>query len=245
MRRSRNSYLRRSESKLTTIGQLSTMLTLSFSMVLVGAAVAQPSPLVVSAKSGTAWISPHGGLGVTKLPWYALYAEVQFEKRLMTVLDDVKSFNGHIAVSGAFYGGYWNDGVSKNDRIICRDCSGSIHSYRSYTAGMRVYANPSPFALKFVNPFMGLSYHFVHGNYLGSYDGSHLPANFPRKDDRFNIGTFEAGLRLVIPVTDRLVVAGEAQRYLGNFLSPTTRRELGSRRVTGRKSVTMGFSFSL
>ncbi len=245
MRRSKKSYLRHTESTLTSTRQLSTILTLVFSLVLVGASAAQPSPLTISAKSGAARLVPHGGLGITKLPRYALYAEVQFERRLVTILNDVKSINGHIAISGAFYGGYWNDGISYNARIICRDCSGSLHSYRSYVAGMRVYANPSPIPLRFANPFMGLSYHFVHGNYLGSYDGDHVPGNFTRNDDQFNFGAFEAGLRLVIPVTNRLIVVGEAQRYLGHFLKPTTRREPGIRRVKERKSVTLGFSISL
>ena len=223
----------------TSIRQLSTILALVFSLVLVGASAAQPSPLTISAKSGAAWISPQGGLGITKPPRYALYAEVQFERRLVTILNDVDSFNGHIGISGALYGGYWNDGVSYNAHIICRDCSGSLHSYRSYVAGMRVYANPSPFPLRLANPFMGLSYHFVHGNYLGSYDSDHVPGNFTRNDDQFNFGAFEAGLRLVLPVTNRLIVVGEAQRYLGHFLKP------GTRRVKGRKSVTLGFSISL
>ena len=161
----------------------------------------------------------------------------------MTVLNDVKNLNGHIAISGAFYGGYWNDGVGKDSRVFCTDCFRIIHSYRSYIAGMRVYANPSPFPLRFVNPFMGLSYHFVHANYVGSYGHWRSfipvdPARFSRNDFRYDFGAFDAGLRLIIPVTDRLVVVGEAQRYLGYFHRPKTRR------VAGRKSVTLGFSFS-
>ena len=157
MRRSSDCYLRHPDFKLTAIQHLITMLALSFSMVLVTAAAAQPSPLVVSAKSGIAGLVPRGSFNFPMLPRYALYVEVQLERRLVTVLNDVKNLNGHIAISGAFYGGYWNDGVGKDSRVFCTDCFRIIHSYRSYIAGMRVYANPSPFPLRFVNPFMGLS----------------------------------------------------------------------------------------
>ena len=155
----------------------------------------------------------------------------------MTLVKGFTSFNGQIAISGAFYGGYWNDGVSKH--IYCDECT--TFAFRSYTVGMRFYVTPSPFPLplKLLNPFTGLSYHFLQANYVGGvgFDG------LPGRNDRMAVGTLEAGIRLVIPVANRLAVNGEARKFFR--LLPKDWRRLRTAWVSTWPSVTLGISFSL
>ena len=200
---------------MTTMRQV--MLTLGFSMMLVTVAAAQQSLPTISVKSGVIRNLQEKSFD---LPKYASSTEVQLDSRLATV------YSGLIAINGAFYVGYWNDGISKISKT-CMDCI--TYSYRSYTAGMRFYANPHAFPLDL---FTGLSYHFLQVHYVGGagVDGR------PGTDYRDRFGTWEAGIRLVIPFADRLAVNGEFQAYI-----PLSRHN----RYRVRPSVKLGASYSL
>ena len=219
MRRSANHYLRHSDATMTTMRQV--MLTLGFSMMLVTVAAAQQSLPTISVKSGVIRNLQEKS---SDLPKYASSTEVQLDSRLATV------YSGLIAISGAFYVGYWNDGISKISKT-CIDCI--TYSYRSYTAGMRFYANPHAFPLDL---FTGLSYHFIRTNYVG---GRSLSG---QADDDFWDGgaTLEAGIRIVIPVVDHLAVNGEVQ----TFIAPWSNSSRGSR-YAKQPSVKLGVSYSL
>ena len=203
---------------MTTIRQV--MLTLGFSMMLVTVAAAQPSPPVISVKSGVIQHLQHK-IFSGESHQYAVYTEAQIERRLATI------YNGLIVTSGALYVGYWDDGISKTTKIPCSDCT--IYSYRSYTVGMRFYANPYAFPLDL---FTGLSYHFLHADYVGGAGVDGRPA--PHYRNRF--GAWEAGIRLVIPVADRLAVNGEFQTYISRY---------NSNRFGPRQSVKLGVSYPL
>ncbi len=219
MRRSANRFLRHSEFKMTTMRQRAAMLTLGFSMMLVTVAAAQQSPPAISVKSGIIQHLQHKIFSGDSHQ-YAVYTEAQIERRLATI------YNGLIVTSGALYVGYWDDGISKTTKIPCYDCT--IYSYRSYTVGMRFYANPYAFPLDL---FTGLSYHFAHANFVKGLD---LPG---RRVEFWNgLGTMETGIRLVIPVADHLAVNVEFQAYM--HLS-------NHKRLGTRKSVKLGVSYPL
>ncbi len=249
MRGSQGSCLRHTGFKTNAMRLIVAILISALGLPI--AVVAQPSPLTISIKSGAMLPIPREWPHMfPKLSQHAFYAEVQLEKELVTVLSSSEPVNRDIAISGAFYVGYWSGGQGKKVRpyrCFAIPCSRTLHTYNSFMAGARVFLNPSPVPLKFVNPFIGLSYHLVNATYVGSTGccGTGSP-DFPRRDFRYVYGAVEVGGRLTVPVGGRVAVTFEAQRYVRYFQryaryfhDPTTKR------ATGQKSVTLGLSLLL
>ncbi len=201
-------------------------LLLAGCLLLISSAAAQPARLNVSVQGGVIRnLQPEYW---EHSPWgqslYTFYPEVQIASRPFPIA-------GKLSLQGGLRWGYWDDGVHEH--------KGSFdfvtYSHRSHIAGARFYVVPTKIPLVSLSLFSGLSWHFVSGDYVGGTDlcisihtpdcrlfdpltppdiypypvGGYLGRNYY---ERFR--TLEVGLRVAVPLGNRLAVTTEAQKYV-------------------------------
>ncbi len=106
-----------------------------------------------------------------------------------------------VSVSGAAHLGYWEEGTSESS--FCADCV--VFSYKAATVGARglVHLDRAPIPLSFV---LGYSHHAVFATYEG---GAGIIGNIG-SDHTVRLNLAEVGVRVLIPVIDRLRIGPEA-----------------------------------
>ncbi len=154
---------------------------------------------------------------------YESYREVQIASRPFLIARG-------ISLQGGPHWGYWDDEV--------REHTGSFsfvtYSYSSRIAGVRFYVVSTQIPLVSLSLLSGLSWHFVSGDYVGGSDlcisiripdcvlydpimpfyiypypiGGYRGRNY---HERFR--TLEVGLRVAVPLGNRLAVTTEVQKY--------------------------------
>lgn len=132
-------------------------------------------------------------------PQYSFYPEIQLSNDFFEI-SEVK-----VTVGGSIYWGYWTDGVDNLSN--CVDCI--TYSYSSHIVGARVMtvleALPIP-----ITTFAGISRHFISADYIGGSDFSGKTGN----DFKDGINAVEVGIRLQIPISQRLNIGGNYQYYI-------------------------------
>ena len=170
-------------------------------------------------------------------PRYAFHPEVQITSRPFPLVRG-------ISLQGGLRWGYWDDGVreDKSGRTIFAlcgppeepSCTIPVYSHSSHIAGVRFYVVPTQIPLVSLSLFSGLSWHFVSGDHIDiSYicTESKLPILLCNPDVIFDrdlvdgysywgrnyherFRTLEVGLRVAVPLGNRLAVTTEAQKYI-------------------------------
>lgn len=188
-------------------------------LMMISSATAQPASVKLSMAGGLIR-NLQDDIFVDKSQ-YSFYPEVQISSKL-------SSLGGKISLEGGLHWGYWNDGVQKPSSS-CADCI--TYSYSSHIVGARLYtvleALPIPLSL-----LGGLSHHFLSAEYIGGRGVAGRPGN----DFRDNYGSAEVGLRIAVPLSDRLTITTEVQEHI-----PLS----GKQGYRTRPAFKLGFSFSI
>ncbi len=153
-------------------------------------------------------------------PLYAFYPEVQITSRPFPLASGV-------SLQGGLHWGYWDDdGIREHKKLDY-----ATYSQSSHIAGVHFYVVPTQIPLVFLSLFSGLSWHFVSSDFVDGRNecmGASLPECFFSGDyvggsslrrywggnyhDRFK--ALEAGLRVAVPLGNRLAVTTEVKRYI-------------------------------
>ena len=169
------------------------------------AQTAQPARLNVSVQGGVIRNFQYEGRG---LPLFAFYREVQIASRPFPLARG-------IFLQGGPHLGHWDDGIYENKGLY-QGCA--TYSHRSRIAGARLYVIPTQISFVSLSLSGGLSWHFISGDYAGPPPsecervlvlGTHWGENYP---DRLK--TLEVGLRVAVPLGNRLAVTTEVQKYV-------------------------------
>ena len=197
-------------------------LLLAVSLLLISSAAAQiapPARLNVSVQGGVIRnLQPED----LRQPLYTLYPEVQIASRLFPLADA-------ISLQGGLHWGYWGDGVHEYKVPYHKWQPHLIaYSHSSHIAGARFYVVPTKIPLVSLSLFSGLSWHFVSGGYVGGFstcldippsrcDDAIPPSDYhdyPPSDYHDRFKAWEAGLRVAVPLGNRLAVTTEVQKYI-------------------------------
>ena len=197
-------------------------LLLAVSLLLISSASSQPARLNVSVQGGVIRNFQHEDWKQSR---YTFYPEVQIASQPFSITRG-------ISLQGGLRWGYWDDGVREHKG----DISFVTYSHSSHIAGVRFYVVSTHIPLVSLSLFSGLSSHFVSGDYVGGSDlciSIHIPAcelfdpSTPPPDiypysvggywgrnyhERFR--TLEVGLRVAVPLGNRLAVNTEVQKYI-------------------------------
>jgi hypothetical protein len=158
---------------------------------------------IASRASGQTRIALTAGLienlqDASNQPQYSFYPEIQ-------LLNDFFALSeAKVTVGGSLYWGYWTDGV--DELSSCKDCF--TFSYSSHIIGARVMAALDAFPIPIAG-FAGISRHFIRADYIGGYD---YPGN-PGSDFQDALNAFEAGIRVQVPMSQRLHIGGNYRQY--------------------------------
>ncbi len=170
---------------------------------------------------------------------YEFYREVQITSRPFSIARG-------IFLEGGLHWGYWDDEV-REDRSsrapygLCGPpeeppCPIPVYSHSSHIAGVRLYVVSTQIPLVSLSLFSGLSWHSASGDHIDiSYmcTESRIPISHCTLDffydhdfvdgywgrnyhERFK--ALEVGLRVAVPVGNRLAVTTEAQKYIHHFM---------------------------
>ncbi len=181
-------------------------LLLAGCLLLISSAAAQPARLNVSVQGGV--IRNFQYEEYRDLPRYAFYPEVQIASRPFPLASG-------ISLQGDLHWGAWDDGVSGLLHGGCTD----VYSHSSHIAGARLYVVPTKIPLVSLSLFGGLSWHFISGDYVKTPPSpeclliDQLPPywgeNYPNR-----LKALEVGLRVAVPLGNRLAVITEVQKYV-------------------------------
>ncbi len=184
------------------------------------AQTAQPARLNVSVQGGVIRNFQHEDEGQ---PRNAFHPEVQIASRPFPLVRG-------ISLQGGLHWGYWDDGVREH-RI--EDFGRNTYSQSSHIAGTRFYVVSTKIPFVSLSLFSGLSWHFVRSDFVGGFNGcldippplcdiaasgyliidSDLDGYWGRKyHERFR--ALEVGLRVAVPLGNRLAVTTEAKKYI-------------------------------
>ena len=201
------------------------------------AQTAQPARLNVSVQGGIIRNLQSEDL---RQPLYTFYPEVQIASRPFPLVRG-------ISLQGGLHWGYWNDGVREHK--LGQDHN--TYSQSSHIAGVRFHIIPTEISFVYTSLFSGLSWHFVSSDFLGGFDeclynpgicihgsdrGNHSGEAY---HERFN--ALEVGLRVAVPLGNRLAVTTEVQKY---FHTSTLEVDLHTRLSdSGQFAYKLGLSF--
>ncbi len=206
-----------------------------YTLLLAGCLLLTSSATAQTAHPARLNVSVQGGVIRNLQPedWkqslYTFYPEVQITSRPFLIASK-------LSLQGGLRWGYWDDGVREH-RI--EDLDLTTYSQSSHIAGARFYVVPTQIPFVSLSLFSGLSWHFVRSDYVGGYDGCisvrspgcrlvdllSPPDSYPYSvggywgryrgrnyHERF--WTLEVGLRVAVPLGNRLAVTTEAQKYI-------------------------------
>ena len=203
-------------------------LLLAGCLLLTSSATAQtahPARLNVSVQGGVIRNFQNENEGQ---PLHAFYPEVQIASRPFPLVRG-------ISLQGGLHWGYWDDGVREHKREITPSfglcgppeeppCVLTTYSQSSHIVGSRFYVVPTQIPFVSLSLFSGLSWHFVSDDYVGG-SGLCISTIIPECElypnavpdvenytDHFK--ALEVGLRVAVPLGNRLAVTTEAQKYI-------------------------------
>ena len=185
---------------------------LRYTLLLVGcflsisSASSQPARLNVSVQSGV--IRNFQYEEYRDLSRYAFYPEVQIASQPFSIARG-------ISLQGGLHWGAWDDGVSGLIHGGCTD----VYSHSSHIAGARLYAISTHIPLVSLSLFSGLSWHFISGDRVRVRPDPYcilveLPAPYWGEYYPDRLKALEAGLRVAVPLRNRLAIIAEVQKYV-------------------------------
>ncbi len=211
-----------------------------YTLLLVGCLLLTSSATAQTAHPARLNVSVQGGVIRTfqyedrQQPLFAFYREVQIASRPFPLASG-------ISLQGGLHWGYWDDGLRENKGFY-QGCA--TYSHRSRIAGARFYVVPTQIPLVSLSLFSGLSWHFISGDYVGPplsvceraslVRATHWGRNYPD-----HLKTLEVGLRVAVPLGNRLAVTTEVQKYVH---VPAEER---NRHTKNRFVYKLGLSFGL